>query len=758
MPEYLSPGVYVEEIDAGPKPIEGVSTSTVGAVGVTARGPDTGKPVLITSFAEYLRVFGGAVEVDGAVQAKWSNDPQRGEFWTFPLAVKGFFDNGGKRVYVRRVTSASAAAAFTTMGKGVVSSVVADAATGSSTLKLSSLIGISKGDTLSLVVEGTPTPIIVVAYDSAASSIDVAPLGKDVKAQRDFVVVKAAAAGTLKLRADSSGGWGNALSVRASPMEAASFALIGDAALAGNEAVSTSVSADVSAPAKDFSVKAGLGAKFKTKDHILVDGKPFTVSAVAGDKITVNEAAQLWKKDMSVSRVRLATQAGAGKTVSVWGASSLYKNALVEIEDPAAGTRRYDLVSSIAGNLVTLATAIAEDLWEGQRIRLIEARFSVRYTPADGPQEVEEIPNVRLKEEEPGDILHVTKLLTQRSRFLNVETPPSIDISQLSDFPLAVDTGNVAAAWMSLGQGTDNLGSLTVDAFVGQDRGPGRRSGIQALEDVDEISLCVVPSIWSSLVQNALIQHCESLRYRFAILDPRPVDPNAIDAIGDIRAFRQGFDTKYAALYFPRLHVRDPFLASTVAVGPSGHMAGLYARVDVERGVHKAPANEVIRGIDISDGTFGLETEITMREQDMLNPKGINALRFFPDRGTRVWGARTLSSDASWKYVNVRRIFIFVERSIDVGTQWVVFEPNDEKTWARVRQTITNFLTTVWRSGALFGTKADEAFFVRCDRTTMTQDDIDNGRLIVAIGIAPVKPAEFVIFRIQQKLIDQKQP
>jgi phage tail sheath protein FI len=264
--------------------------------------------------------------------------------------------------------------------------------------------------------------------------------------------------------------------------------------------------------------------------------------------------------------------------------------------------------------------------------------------------------------------------------------------------------------------------------------------------------------MWSSLIQNALIQHCELLRYRFAILDPRPVDPNATDAIGDIRAFREGFDSKYAALYFPRIEVRDPFASRTVGVGPSGHMAGLYARVDVERGVHKAPANEVIRGIDTANGFHGLEDEITKREQDVLNPKGINALRFFPDRGTRVWGARTVSSDGSWKYINVRRIFIFVERSIDVGTQFVVFEPNDEKTWSRLRQSITNFLTTVWRSGALFGSKADEAFFVRCDRTTMTQDDIDNGRLICVIGIAPVKPAEFVIFRVQQKLIDQTQP
>ncbi|MCB1940333.1 MAG: phage tail sheath family protein, partial [Rhodocyclaceae bacterium] len=160
--------------------------------------------------------------------------------------------------------------------------------------------------------------------------------------------------------------------------------------------------------------------------------------------------------------------------------------------------------------------------------------------------------------------------------------------------------------------------------------------------------------------------------------------------------------------------------------------------------------------IDQSNGKHGLQLEITKREQDMLNPKAINALRFFPNRGTRVWGARCLTSDMAWKYVSVRRLFIFVEESIDEGTQWVVFEPNDEPTWARVRQSVSNFLTSVWRGGALQGGKADEAFFVRCDHSTMSQDDIDNGRLICVIGIAPVKPAEFVIFRIQQKTLESK--
>jgi uncharacterized protein len=177
---------------------------------------------------------------------------------------------------------------------------------------------------------------------------------------------------------------------------------------------------------------------------------------------------------------------------------------------------------------------------------------------------------------------------------------------------------------------------------------------------------------------------------------------------------------------------------------PGGYVAGIYARSDTERGVHKAPANEVVLGA--SD----VEFQISKGEQDVLNPKGVNVIRSFPGRGIRVWGARTLSSNSLWKYINVRRLFIFIEASVEKGTQWVVFEPNDDRLWARVRATINQFLTGVWRSGALMGTTPEEAFFVKCDRSTMTQDDIDNGRLVCVIGIAPVKPAEFVVFRIAQ--------
>jgi hypothetical protein len=220
-------------------------------------------------------------------------------------------------------------------------------------------------------------------------------------------------------------------------------------------------------------------------------------------------------------------------------------------------------------------------------------------------------------------------------------------------------------------------------------------------------------------------------------------------------------DSSYVGLYYPWINVVDEATNETILIPSGGHVAGIYARTDEERGVHKAPANEEVRGMLLADrgDTHPLEFTVTKGGQDVLNPVGVNVIRDFrhTNRGIRVWGARTRSSDPLWKYVNVRRLFIFLEKSIDEGTQWVVFEPNDEPTWAAVRRSITNFLIRVWRDGALMGPTQDDAFFVKCDRTTMTEDDILNGRLICYVGVAPVRPAEFVIIRISQKTIEAQQ-
>jgi phage tail sheath protein FI len=268
------------------------------------------------------------------------------------------------------------------------------------------------------------------------------------------------------------------------------------------------------------------------------------------------------------------------------------------------------------------------------------------------------------------------------------------------------------------------------------------------MEDIDEIAILAAPGVTDGSVQSSLVEQCERLLDRFAVLDPRPTSSGGTPSLQDIQDHAQEFDTKYAAIYYPRIRVTTPFGADPVAIGPSGHIVGLYARVDNTRGVHKAPANEVLRGI------VDFEVLVTKAAQEILNPRGINVLRDLRSdrRGLRVYGARTLTSEADWRYVNVRRLFIYVEESLDEGTQWAVFEPNDERLWARIRESVSIFLTGVWKDGALMGTKPEEAFYVVCDRNTMSDDDILNGRLIMEIGIAPVRPAEFVILRIGQWL------
>ncbi|WP_049579916.1 phage tail sheath family protein [Streptomyces sp. SBT349] len=280
------------------------------------------------------------------------------------------------------------------------------------------------------------------------------------------------------------------------------------------------------------------------------------------------------------------------------------------------------------------------------------------------------------------------------------------------------------------------------------------RTGFGALEAIDEITMLAVPDLMAAhqsglldeeavkTVQLAMITHCELMGDRLAVLDPPPdLTPR------QVRQWRQegaGFDSKYAALYYPWIKVFDPASGQHRLVPPSGHVLGVWSRNDTERGVHKAPANEVVRG------AVDLQTTVTKGEQDLLNPIGVNCIRAFPGRGIRIWGARTLSSDPAWKYVNVRRLFNYLEESVLLGTQWVVFEPNDEYLWSTIRRNISAFLMEEWRRGALFGATPGEAYYVKCDAETNSPQTIDTGQVICEIGVCPVKPAEFVIFRLAQ--------
>lgn len=279
------------------------------------------------------------------------------------------------------------------------------------------------------------------------------------------------------------------------------------------------------------------------------------------------------------------------------------------------------------------------------------------------------------------------------------------------------------------------------------------RTGVEGLQIAEDVTMVCCPDLMAlykhggmdrdavKSVQTQMIAHCEQMGDRMAILDPLP-DLSPQDVL-KWRRQETNYDSKFAALYYPWIKVPGPD-GKPMEVPPCGHMAGIYARNDITRGVHKAPANEVVTG------ALEAVTQVTKGEQDLLNPAGVNCIRSFPGRGLRVWGARTLSSDPAWRYVNVRRLFNMIEKSIENGTQWVVFEPNDMGLWERVRRDITAFLTVCWRQGMLFGASPSQAFYVKCDEETNPQETRDLGQLIVEIGVAPVKPAEFVIFRFSQ--------
>jgi phage tail sheath protein FI len=292
-------------------------------------------------------------------------------------------------------------------------------------------------------------------------------------------------------------------------------------------------------------------------------------------------------------------------------------------------------------------------------------------------------------------------------------------------------------------------GEIEASDFAGD---VAKRRGIGGLAAVDEITMIAIPDLWAIAqngngkivkdLQGKLIAHCENAGDRMAILDA-PTEKLPQDVL-DWRMNEAGYDSKFAALYWPWIEVMNPLNNQPLTIPPSGHVAGVWCRSDATRGVHKAPANEVTLGAN------SVAFQITQAEQGSLNKAGINCIRAFPGRGIRIWGARTLSSDPEWRYINVRRLFNYVSESIMEGTQWSVFEPNDQKLWIQLKIAASNFLTRTWREGALFGATPDQAFFVKCDDETNPPDVIEAGQVVCEIGIAPVKPAEFVIFRLSQ--------
>jgi phage tail sheath protein FI len=467
--------------------------------------------------------------------------------------------------------------------------------------------------------------------------------------------------------------------------------------------------------------------------------------------------------DVSVSRSRNVAYLKGGTLPQAQGGRH---GSLVEVltvppapgakdDDPLDATKLAIVTVDAEGNQTFHGASVANDSF----LRLVDLRVRVDVTPDkidvyEGlgvhPQHKRAVTRI-LDRDDPAD---------EDAAIWLDWAPAGTDEDGIADdaITLAVALANAAAVRLTAGS-DGNL--LDAASLTGTDLNPDdpKPTGLNALAEVEDIAIVAAPDAGdlgsptgSLLAAQAVVDHAEACRYRIAIIDgPKE------SSLTEIREFRGKFDSTRAALYHPWTVVLDPLQPATqgapppqIAVPPSGFVAGIYARSDVERGVWKAPANEIVRGIS------RFEANINTGRQQVLNPEGINALRFFEGRGNRVWGARTMSSDPEWKYVNVRRLFIYLEHSIDHSTQWAVFEPNGPRLWANVRQTIEDFLLNEWKNGALLGAKPAEAYFVRCDRTTMTQNDLDNGRLICLIGVAPVRPAEFVIFRIGQWTADSK--
>ncbi|MBD5799856.1 phage tail protein [Bacillus pseudomycoides] len=664
MPEYLSPGVYMEEVEIGSKPIEGVSTSTVGVLGETERGPTT--PTFITSFLEYQRIYGSYF----------------GENKYLPYAVQGFFENGGQRCYVGRIVkdkTSSSKKNLTKKGKDVLTVEAIGEGEWGNRIAVKITKGTIDGFKLSVFYWKsrltalydpdtdfitTPRPAVTEVFDNL-TVIEDSPdfYGKKVNGISNLIRLSAHGNNLEKPEPDNDNKH------------------TGQVQEADENTITLSADADSTNNAyKDMLITITEGeGKGQVKRIQSYEGSTKKVT-LYGKWSTIPEKG---KSKYKVSYKSLSFLTG-GNDVSTIMTGKVQSN------------------DNIGANTIKLG---AED-----KLQSIKEKMQIHITSGPGKGQKKTI--IEIDKD--------AKVLT-------------IDEDWDSPKPDAQSEYHIIDGNISL---NDYLQEVS-------DK-PGERKGLTAFKAIDDISIVYSPNAKDvdGLIDK-LITHCETLKDRFVIIDS-PLDYKDIKNLDPRNSLITGSrDTKYAAFYYPGIKVVDPELGKVKTIPPGGHIAGIYARTDTERGVHKAPANEIVRG------AVDLEFQITKSEQDLLNPRGVNVIRSFP-RGIYVWGARTVSTNPLWKYINVRRLFNFIEESIEEGTQWVVFEPNDEKLWARVKLSITEFLTRVWRDGALMGSKPEEAFFVKIDRTTMTQNDIDNGKLIALIGIAPVKPAEFVIFRIAQ--------
>lgn len=439
-----------------------------------------------------------------------------------------------------------------------------------------------------------------------------------------------------------------------------------------------------------------------------------------GNRIQVTAATAAKKKLQLMEKIQ-------DKTYRAKNTDGLLEGDIVVFEE------EYNRIVTIFDKNVTFEKPFSKDptdagLVPKRLLYLVETDIQVRYG-----EEVENYTGLSFNTASPNYI----EGRMEKSEIVRISVEPPAEPA--NPVALMFGRGDQSGTVILEGGNDGSIAAVTAGTFIGVDNGPGNRTGIQAFLENDQVSMMAVPGITMPDVIVSLVSHCENMKNRFAVLDM----PFEAVKTNELTQYREMIDSTYAAMYHPWIQTFDRSTQKAGFFPPSGAVMGVYARTDIARGVHKAPANETVMCTDLS-------VNYNKGEQDILNPAGINLIRKIPGQGIRVWGARTAGSNSAFKYVNVRRLFIYVEESIRANTNWVVFEPNDTTLWTRVSITISAFLETLWRSGMLAGATPEESYFVDIGSSTMTQDDIKNGRLICNIGIAPSRPAEFVIFRVTQ--------
>ena len=638
MPEYLAPGVFVEEVSFRSKSIEGVSTTTTGFVGPTRYGPLDIEPEIITSLVEFERTYGGREKLVWGDTGEVDNYLWHG--------VRAFFEEGGKRLYVSRV--------FTPLDENDPWS------------------GHASGG-----LPGSPSPLAVFARFPGL--FGDARITFTFKMGQSVLINDGGAPGVRSLL-DRDVVWIRSAGSASSPSIAEGYYL----------ALHDSVN--------ETWAFSSTGDDLATADVALAELVPGS-------------------HELRIIIVSVSVAPLDSATVPPFTSPDL----------------PLDPDHKRAGSPDSLFDYFSEDPASINRARTLPIVFR------------------------SADIAGFDTGVEVLNAFFNAD--PNLGGSPPSGLQAALEDPDSSPAERRLAiviSGGNDGNRPQADEYAGLTTADDRKTGLVAFEDLEDISIVAAPGSTylyedpgygptARTIVRALIRHAERMKYRIAVLDC-----GDDQAISEVRAMRAQLDSTYGALYYPWIRVLDPLTQREIYVPPSGFVAGIYARNDDERAVYKAPANEVV------NLALGFERFLNKAQQEVLNPEGINCFRFFEGRGMRLWGARTISSDPEWKYVNLRRYFAYVERSIDKGTQWAVFEPNGERLWANVRRTVEDFLLNEFQNGALLGDKPEKAFFVKCDRSTMSQNDLDNGRLICLVGLAPLRPAEFVIFRIGQWTADRK--